>query len=182
MFGVSIKRIIATLVVAMLVGLVGLGAWFGHRMFAGFRAAEEGAEYPPAEEGKWLADQLRHKFGFDAFSADSVERAWANGFQDHTWLFRASVAPDVFDGLRKAVRAAKTLPLVSVDDTDDLSVCPFGFCTFHPQGPSRMRIPAWWDVARLSGIDCLNYQDAQGGYWFGYEPSGHTLYVLVYNL
>jgi hypothetical protein len=174
--GIFSKIIIPALVIALICGF----GWFGYSMFHGFRAVAVGTEYPPAEHEHWLADQLRERFSWSVLPPSSVEHVWANGFQDHTWLFRIRLTPDLFAGLRRSVLATHGEGMTS-DDRDDLNLCPDGFATASPQGPQGLRIPAWWEAASLRHFDSILWQSPAWGYWFGYDTERQLLFLLAYN-
>ena len=174
------RSIVSKLLPALSVALICCFALFGYSAFRSFRAVTVGAEYPPAERERWLIENLRERFSWSALPSASVEHVWANGFQDHTWLFRIHLAPDTFAGLRRSVLATQG-ECISSDDRDDLSLCPFGFATASPQGPADMRIPTWWDVASLRHFDSVLWRSPGRGYWFGYDTDRQLLFLLTYN-
>ena len=167
--------LLLTLGLAIFCGLF----WFGRSMSTGFDTAEVGAEYPPAEFEPWLTEDLQERFGWAALPASSVEHVWANGFQDHTYLFRIRLAPDLFASLRQAILGTHGEDVAS-DDHDDLSLCPFGFATASPQGPAAMR-PTWWEAASLRHFDSVLWQSPSWGYWFCYDTDRQLLFLLAYD-
>jgi hypothetical protein len=171
----------ATALGLAIVAMVCAFAWFSHSMMSGFlREASVGAELPPAEHEGGLAARLQERFSWSALPPASVEHVWANGFPEHTWLYRIHLAPDIFADLRQSVLAAQGDGITS-DDRDDLGLCPFGFATTSPEGPDEVRVPAWWEAASLRHYDSILWQSAHWGCWLAYDTDRQLLFLLTYN-
>lgn len=177
---VKVRRFLSPLRWPLLFVFIGCLAWFGYCFYRSFRAVEMGEDYPPAEHERWLSEELRACFGWTALPPSSVDHVWANGFQDHIWLFRLHLSPRRFSDLRTAVLAAHG-PHVTVDDRDDLHLCPFDFATPAPQGPRRMHLPVWWEAASLQHFDGLLWDSSAHVFWFGYDPERQLLFLLTYH-
>jgi hypothetical protein len=138
-----------------------------------------GHEYPPKQLHGWLTGQLQKRFGWSALPASSIEGAWAQGFQDHLYLFRIRLAPGAFADLRRAVATA---PGKGFDDRDDLSLSLYGLATASPRVKS-LRLPAWWDPASLQHFDSLRWHSGSDpyGFWFCYSADRQVLFILISN-
>jgi hypothetical protein len=140
-----------------------------------------GGKNLPAEKTRiWLTAQLQKHFGWSALPAASVERAWATGFQNYTWLFRIRLAPDKFSDLRRAVLATQGNGITS-DDRDDLSLCPYRFTTTSPMGVGKKGAPTWWEAASLQHFDSILWQAQLLDYWFCYDTDRQLLFLLVHH-
>jgi len=139
-----------------------------------------GHDYPPEQMQVWLTGQLQEHFGWAALPSGSVERAWANGFQTHTLLFRIRLAPDQFSELRRAVLATQGNGITS-DDRDDLSLCPYGFTTTSPKGVGEKGAPTWWEATSLRHFDSILWQAQLWDFWFCYDTDRQLLFVLVHH-
>jgi len=170
------RRGCLVLVLALVVGAIAFLAWFRHGMIA----TVAGREYPPQEEEAWLKQGLESHFRWAGLPENSLEKVWVNGFREHTYLYRIRLSPGEFAGLRQAVLTSEGEG-VRIDDRDDLGLCPLGFGTSTPQGPEKMKVPEWWEVASLHSFDGLLWRSGPDGYWFGYDREREILFLLVYN-
>ena len=139
-----------------------------------------GTEYPPQEKESWLKQGLESRFRWAGLPGNRIEGVWINGFQDHTYLYRIRLSRGEFADLRQAVLSSAA-ESVQLDDGDDLALCPFGFGTSKPQGPEKMKVPDWWEVASLRSVDGLLWKSEGNGYWFGYDQEREILFLLNYN-
>jgi hypothetical protein len=154
--------------------------YFGYSYLSFREAVEVGAEYPGADAQEALGRELQEHFSWSGLPPACVERGWSNGFQDHTNLYRVRVGPDVVTSLRQAI-LAKTGEDITVDDRDDLSLCPHGFATTAPEGFHRMRVPAWWEASSLRNFEAVRWDSFDWGIWFGYDRERQVLFVRTYN-
>lgn len=161
------------LLLSLVAAVVGVAVWVHHEAVL----SVSGKEYPPQEWEAELKRELESNFHWSGLPQNSVEKVWINGFQDHTSLYRVRLSPELFADLRRAV-FARTAEGVRVDDGDDPALCPLGFGTSAPQGPERMKVPGWWEVASLRSLDGLLWKVPQEGYWFGYDQEREILFLL----
>jgi hypothetical protein len=169
----SIRWGCLALLLVLVAGAIGLAVWVHQEAVL----TASGKEYPPQEHKSWLEQGLESHFHWTGLPENSIERVWINGFQGHICLYRVRLASDHFAGLHRAVLSSRAEG-VRVDDGDDLALCPFDFGTPKPQGPERMKVPAWWEAATLHSLDGLLWESAQEGYWFGYDRERQILFLL----
>jgi len=149
------------------------------RSFAdGFKQAEQGAEYPAAEQQAWFEGLLSESFGWTGLPPSSLERAWSNGFQDHIWLLRVKIAPEIFDDLRQSVLASKTEG-IEIDDQGENLMRPFDIATTKSAERGDIRIPDWWEGSSAAELDRLSWSRGRTDGWFGYNRKSGILHVLV---
>jgi hypothetical protein len=131
----SLSILAASLV--LLVGGFFAWNWYGwHRMKTGY-------EVKPKEYSSYLQSMLSEEFGYQGFERSTLQKAWVDGFQDHTYLFVVSADSP---GLREALESAT--------GTDPIQSSFFRNSDYL--GPSTA--PSWWNAAVIDAADARYFQ------------------------
>ena len=148
---------IAAIVLTTLVGGCFVANWYGwHRMKTGY-------EVKAKDHGSYLRERLAEDLGYNGFDPKWLQKAWVNGFQDHTYLFL--VTADT--GMREAIeRATGTEPI-------QLRY----FSTGNYLGPSTA--PEWWNTTRIDASES-RYFEKNSDFWRFTWIDGR-LYIVYCN-
>ena len=166
-----------TIVIVMTVVLLCAVVWIasGFRRFGILESPP--VVYPPEDCQPWVAGVLQKRFNWAKLPPSSVEGVWVEGFQDHMYLSRTRLTPELFADLKRSVLATQG-ESVSIDDRDDLSLSP----EVLPAGPSpEYQIPSWWEARSMKHFDSIRWRTQDLEYWFGYDIDRQLLFFLVCN-
>lgn len=150
-----------TIVVLFLTTLVGgffAWNWYGwHRM-------EIGYEMNPKEYSSYLQTKLAEDLGYEGFDRQWLQKAWVNGFRDHTYLF--VVAADT-SSLRDAIEKRT--------GTDPIQLSYFRNGGYL--GPSTA--PRWWNTAGIDAAEA-RYFERNSTFW-RFTWINDRLYIVYSN-
>jgi hypothetical protein len=125
------KLTIALLIVLSIPLLIVGGAYYSmHQISRGY-------EVDPAEASKELAESLQRDLGYDRLQPEWLKSSWANGFQDHTCLYKLKMPLEEIASLR-----SKFPPEIATYDG-------LMFQNGRYLGPSSA--PSWWDTKTIDG-------------------------------
>jgi hypothetical protein len=147
---------ILTIALLALVGAFLVWNWYSwHRMSRGY-------EVDPETQISYLRTQLTEDFGYSGFDSTSLQKAWVNGFSDHTYLFL--ISPTSTDFKSAIEKVAGTEPISAPYFRDG------GYL-----GPATA--PRWWDTVKIDAADALYFQK-ESHLWRFTRIGGH-LYVVL---
>jgi hypothetical protein len=149
---------IAVIVLTTLVGGCFVANWYGwHRMKTGY-------EVKPKDYASYLQARLEEDLGYSGFERPWLQKAWVNGFQDHTHLF---VVTGNANGMREAIEKA----------TGKDPIQPYFFSSGNYLGPSTA--PDWWNTAKIDAADS-RYHQKNSDFWRFTWLDGR-LYIVYCN-
>jgi hypothetical protein len=149
---------IVVIVLSTLVGGCFVANWFGwHRMKTGY-------EVKTKDYASYLQAQLEEDLGYSGFEHPWLQKAWVNGFQDHTHLF---VVTGNAHGLRAAIEKA------TGKDPIQLTF----FSSGNYLGPSTA--PGWWDTTRIDAAES-RYYEKNSDFW-RFTWLDDRLYIVYCN-
>ena len=149
---------IAILVMTALVGGCFVASLYGwHRMKTGY-------EVKPNDHASYLQARLEEDLGYSGFERPWLQKAWVNGFQDHTYLF---VVTGNANGLRDAIE--------KVTGKDPIQQTFFSSGNYL--GPSTA--PDWWATARIDAAESRYYQKSSDFWRFTWLDG--RLYIVYFN-
>jgi hypothetical protein len=147
---------ILTIALLVLVGAFLVWNWYSwHRMSRGYEVDSE-------TQISYLRTQLTEDFGYSGFDSTSLQKAWVNGFSDHTYLFL--ISPTSTDFKSAIEKVAGTEPISAPYFRDG------GYL-----GPATA--PRWWDTVKIDAADALYFQK-ESHLWRFTWIGGH-LYVVL---
>jgi hypothetical protein len=145
-------------VLATLVGGCFMANWYGwHRMKTGYEVKAK--DYAP-----YLRAKLEEDLRYSGFEHSWLQKAWVNGFQDHTHLF---VVSGNVTGLRAAIEKV----------TSGAPSQPHIFGSGGYLGPSTA--PDWWDTARTDAAES-RYYEKDSRFW-RFTWLDDRLYIVYLN-
>jgi len=127
---------LALTLVAIVGGLVAWDWYSWHRLSRGY-------EVKAAAHSSYLKTMFSEDLGYRGFNPGSLQKAWMNGFQDHTYLFL--VLTDTSD-LKNAIE--------KVAGTEPISASYFRDGSYL--GPSIA--PNWWNTKAIDSVDARFFQ------------------------
>lgn len=127
-----------------------------------FQRVRRGYEVDPTTHSSYLQTRLAEDLGYSGFEAVWLQRAWVNGFSDHTYLFVA--AADSTD-LRQAIEV--------VAGTEPISASYFRDGAYL--GPSTT--PSWWDTATIDSAEARYFRKESRLWRFTWI--GSRLYIVL---
>lgn len=123
-----------------------------------------GYEVDPTEYAPFLGAKLAEYLGYDGFEAQWLQKAWMNGFQDHTYLFLVTANSPA---LREAIENA----------TGEEPIQASYFRNGGYLGPSTA--PRWWDTAKLDATEA-RYFERNSDFW-RFTWIDEQLYIVYSN-
>lgn len=142
----------------MLVGGFFAMNWYGwYRMKTGY-------EVNPEDHASYLQSRLKEDLGYTGFDRSWLQKAWLNGFREHTHLY---VVKGNANGMREAIEKA------TGQDPIQLTY----FISGNYLGPSTA--PGWWDTARIDAAES-RYHEKNSDLWRFTWLDGR-LYIVYCN-
>lgn len=149
---------ILTLGIFLIVGgFLALNWWSWHRITRGY-------EVNPKEQASYLQTMLEEDIGYRGFKKEWLRKAWANGFQDHTYLFLVKADSDE---LRVAVEK-----VAGMEPIQQSFFAGGGYL-----GPSTA--PEWWDTASVDPASGARYFQKDRRRLWRFTWIGDSLYLIV---
>jgi hypothetical protein len=149
---------IAVIVLTTLVGGCFVANMYGwHRMKTGYEVKAK--DYAP-----YLQARLEEDLGYSGFEHQWLQKAWLNGFREHTHLF---VVTGDANGLREAIEKAT--------GTEPIKLTYFSSGNYL--GPSTP--PDWWDTARIDAAES-RYFEMNSNFW-RFTWHDNRLYIVYCN-
>ena len=155
------RKHIFILAVALFVPILFVG-WYVHSM----GKISRGYETAPLEQYDYLSSALKEEINFEGLDGDWIIASWANGFQDHTFLYKLLIPPIDLERLR-----ASFPPLTQSSSASILQAGAY-------LGPSTA--PDWWDTASLDSMDYLAHRGQRR--YLRLNVVGESAYLIVLSM
>ena len=131
-----------------------------------FRKPMVGYETDASESAIYFDKVLRKNFDYEGFSQDWLVASWANGFQDHTYLYKLSIPSDdigsFLEVFKYAPKEGYSLPVRSNSYL----------------GPSSP--PSWWKKDEIDSAQ--HYYAISDSYRLRYSKLGDSVYIVLISL
>ena len=150
-----------------LVVAVSIPIWFFVASWQAMRQMDRGYEIEPADEFPYLEAIFREDLGYDGLRENWIESCWANGFREHTQLYKLKLPQSELLVIKERFGSGERA-MSSFDHLLDADYI----------GASTA--PDWWDTQRLDRLPHLFHAGDERDWRL--TDTGGVQYLLVLDL